>query len=189
MCSPAPLPRAHRIWSLIKQVCASIIRIDFCEFSNNIHLSRVGSGYYKTQYRTLPNDRADSGLKRSPSTSTSAKIGQRKMTIELEPGFPVVPSARTGEASRPPPRERSVRVRFPALRSMADATDAMAAISDAVASDAIRPGEAAELSRFVKASIRRSTLAGSFSGSWLLRQNSSDDTASRHRRHSRLRLP
>ena len=103
------------------------------------------------------------------------------MTIELEPGFPVVPSARTGEASRPPPRERSVRVRFPALRSMADATDAMAAISDAVASDAIRPGEAAELSRFVKASIRRSTLAGSFSGSWLLRQNSSDDTASRHR--------
>jgi len=58
------------------------------------------------------------------------------------------------KARRPPPRERSVHVQFPALRSMADATDAMAAISDAVASGAITPGEAAELSRFVEASIK-----------------------------------
>ena len=57
------------------------------------------------------------------------------------------------KARRPPPRERSVRVPCPALRSLADATDAMAAISDAVASGAITPGEAAELSRFVEASI------------------------------------
>src|SRR6516162_10192291 len=58
------------------------------------------------------------------------------------------------KARRPPPRERSVRVRFPALRSMADATDAMAAISDAVASGAITPGEAAVLSRLVETSIK-----------------------------------
>ena len=58
------------------------------------------------------------------------------------------------KARRPPPRERSVHVQFPALRSMADATDAMAAISDAVASGAITPGEAAELSRFVEAYIK-----------------------------------
>ena len=58
------------------------------------------------------------------------------------------------KARRPPPRQRSVRVPFPALRSMADATDAMAAISDAVASGAITPGEAAELSRFVEAYIK-----------------------------------
>jgi hypothetical protein len=58
------------------------------------------------------------------------------------------------KARRPPPRERSVRVPFRALSSAADATDAMAAISDAVASGAITPGEAAELSRFVEASIK-----------------------------------
>ena len=58
------------------------------------------------------------------------------------------------KARRPPPRERSVRVPFPALRSMADATDAMAAISDAIASGAISPGEAAELSRFIEAYIK-----------------------------------
>ena len=58
------------------------------------------------------------------------------------------------KAHRPPPRQRSVHVQFPALRSMADATDAMAAISDAVASGAITPGEAAELSRFVEAYIK-----------------------------------
>jgi hypothetical protein len=58
------------------------------------------------------------------------------------------------KAGRPPPRERSVRVQFPALRSTADATDAMAAISDAVASGAITSGEAAVLSRFVEASIK-----------------------------------
>jgi len=58
------------------------------------------------------------------------------------------------KARRPPPRQRSVRVPFPALRSMADVTDAMAAISDAVASGAITPGEAAELSRFVEAYIK-----------------------------------
>jgi hypothetical protein len=57
-------------------------------------------------------------------------------------------------ARRPPPRERSVRVQFPTLHSIADATDAMAAISDAVASGAITPGEAAELSRFVEAYIK-----------------------------------
>ena len=58
------------------------------------------------------------------------------------------------KARRPPPRERSVHVKFPALRSVADATDAMAAISEAVASGAITPGEAAELSRFVEAYIK-----------------------------------
>ena len=58
------------------------------------------------------------------------------------------------KARRPPPRERSVRVPFPALRSVADATDAMAEISEAVASGAITPGEAAELSRFVEAYIK-----------------------------------
>ena len=58
------------------------------------------------------------------------------------------------KARRPPPRERSVRVRFPTLRSMTDATDAIAAISDAVASGAITPGEAAVLSRLVETSIK-----------------------------------
>src|ERR1700757_4037730 len=38
------------------------------------------------------------------------------------------------KARRPPPRQRSVHIQFPALRSIADATDAMGAISDAVAS-------------------------------------------------------
>jgi hypothetical protein len=47
-----------------------------------------------------------------------------------------------------------VHVQFPALRSVADATDAMAAISDAVASGVITPSEAAELSRFVEAYIK-----------------------------------
>jgi hypothetical protein len=55
---------------------------------------------------------------------------------------------------RPPPRERSVRFRLPALRSTADAADAMAAIADAVASGVITPSEAAELSRLVDAYTR-----------------------------------
>jgi hypothetical protein len=58
------------------------------------------------------------------------------------------------KARRPPPRQRSVHIQFPALRSIADATDAMGAISNAVASGAITPGEAAELSRFVEAYIK-----------------------------------
>jgi hypothetical protein len=74
---------------LIKQVCASIVTIDFCEFANNIHLSRVAGRCYNTQYRMLLDDGAHSDLKRSASTSTSAKIGQRKITVELEPGFAV----------------------------------------------------------------------------------------------------
>jgi hypothetical protein len=64
------------------------------------------------------------------------------------------------KARRPPPRERSVRVLFPALRSVADATDAMAEISEAVASGAITPGEAAELSRFVEAYIKAVDVGG-----------------------------
>ena len=57
-------------------------------------------------------------------------------------------------ARRPPPRERSVRFRLPALRSTADAADAVAAIAAAVASGEITPGEAAELSRLVDNYIR-----------------------------------
>jgi len=57
-------------------------------------------------------------------------------------------------ARRPPPRERSVRFQLPALRSTADAADAVAAIAAAVASGAITPGEAAELSRLVDNYIR-----------------------------------
>ena len=57
-------------------------------------------------------------------------------------------------ARRPPPRERSVRFQLPALRSTADAADAMAAIAAAVASGVLTPGEAAELSRLVDAYTR-----------------------------------
>ena len=57
-------------------------------------------------------------------------------------------------ARRPPPRERSVRFQLPELRSTADAADAVAAIAAAVASGAITPGEAAELSRLVDNYIR-----------------------------------
>jgi len=57
-------------------------------------------------------------------------------------------------ARRPPPRERSVRFQLPTLRSTADAADAVAAIAAAVASGAITPGEAAELSRLVDNYIR-----------------------------------
>jgi hypothetical protein len=57
-------------------------------------------------------------------------------------------------ARRPPPRERSVRFQLPALRSTADAAEAVAAIAAAVAPGAITPGEAAELSRLVDNYIR-----------------------------------
>jgi hypothetical protein len=57
-------------------------------------------------------------------------------------------------ARRPPPRQRSVRFELPPLRSTADAAGAMAAIATAVASGAITPGEAAELSRLVDAYTR-----------------------------------
>jgi hypothetical protein len=71
MCSPASLLR-------IKHAYAPVIAIIyFCEFANNIHLSRVVGRCYKTQYRMLLNDRAHSGLKRSLSTSASAKIGRQ----------------------------------------------------------------------------------------------------------------
>ena len=52
---------------------------------------------------------------------------------------------------RPPQRERSVHFQLPALRSTADAADAMVAIAAAVASGAITPGEATEFSRLVDA--------------------------------------
>lgn len=59
---------------------------------------------------------------------------------------------------RPPQRERSVHFQLPALRSTADAADAMAAIAAAVAS--ITPGEAAEFSRLVDAYIKASDTYG-----------------------------
>jgi hypothetical protein len=55
------------------------------------------------------------------------------------------------KARRPPQRERSVHFQLPALRSTADAADAMVAIAAAVASGAITPGEATEFSRLVDA--------------------------------------
>src|SRR6266550_2410017 len=58
------------------------------------------------------------------------------------------------KAHRPPRRERSVRFRLPALRSAADAAGAMAAITAAVATGEITPGEAAELSKLVEAYVK-----------------------------------
>ena len=58
------------------------------------------------------------------------------------------------KAHRPPRRERSVRFALPALRSPADAAGAMAAITAAVASGEITPGEAAELSKLVEAYVK-----------------------------------
>jgi hypothetical protein len=54
---------------------------------------------------------------------------------------------------RPPRRERSVRFVLPALRSAADAPNAMAAIAAAVGTGEITPSEAAELARLVEAYI------------------------------------
>jgi hypothetical protein len=65
------------------------------------------------------------------------------------------------KARRPPPRERSLRFQLPALRSMADAADAMAFIAAAVAAGTITPSEAAELSRLVE-SCMRAIEAGDF---------------------------
>src|SRR4029077_10140079 len=58
------------------------------------------------------------------------------------------------KAHRPPRRERSVRFQLPALRSAADAANAMASITAAVAAGEITPGEAAELSRLVEAYVK-----------------------------------
>jgi hypothetical protein len=57
------------------------------------------------------------------------------------------------KAHRPPRRERSVRFQVPALRSVADAASAMAAITAGVASGDVTPGEAAELSKLVAAFV------------------------------------
>jgi hypothetical protein len=58
------------------------------------------------------------------------------------------------KAHRPPRRERSVRFQLPALQSAADAPGAMASIAPAVATGAIIPSEAAELSRLVEGYIK-----------------------------------
>jgi hypothetical protein len=58
------------------------------------------------------------------------------------------------KAHRPPRRERSVRFQLPALQSAADAPGAMASIAAAVATGAITPSEAAELSRLVEGYIK-----------------------------------
>jgi hypothetical protein len=58
------------------------------------------------------------------------------------------------KAHRPPPRERSVRFRLPALQSAADAAGAMAAITAGVAAGEVTPGEGAELSKLVEAYVR-----------------------------------
>ena len=73
--SSPPRRRCCESCLIIKQVYASIVTIDFCEFANKIHLSRVAGRCYKTQYRMLLDDRAHSGLKRSPSTSP---VGQNR---------------------------------------------------------------------------------------------------------------
>jgi hypothetical protein len=63
------------------------------------------------------------------------------------------------KAHRPPRRERSVRLQLPALKSAGDAVGAMAAIAAGVASGAVTPCEAAELSKLVEAFV--ATLAAS----------------------------
>jgi hypothetical protein len=57
-------------------------------------------------------------------------------------------------AHRLPWRERSVRFQLPALRSVADAASAMAALTAAVAIGEVTPSEAAELSQLVEAYIK-----------------------------------
>jgi hypothetical protein len=57
-------------------------------------------------------------------------------------------------AHRPPRRERSVRFQLPALGTAADAAQAMAVITAAVAAGDLTPGEAAELSRLVEAYVK-----------------------------------
>src|SRR5579885_3459071 len=54
----------------------------------------------------------------------------------------------------PPRRERPVNFTLPGLREPADAVDAMAAITGAVSTAEITPGEAAELARLVEAFVR-----------------------------------
>ena len=55
---------------------------------------------------------------------------------------------------RPPRRERSVRFQLPALQSAAHAASAMAALTAAVATGEVSPGEAAELSKLVEAYVK-----------------------------------
>jgi len=58
------------------------------------------------------------------------------------------------KAHRPLRRERSVRFQMPALQSAADAPAAMASIAAAVATGAITPSEAADLSKLVETFIQ-----------------------------------
>ena len=58
------------------------------------------------------------------------------------------------KAHGPPRRERLARCPLPALHSAADAPGAMASIAAAVATGAITPSEAAELSRLVETYIK-----------------------------------
>jgi len=58
------------------------------------------------------------------------------------------------KAHRPARRERSVRFSLPALRTAADAIGAMAAMTAAVATGEITPGEAAELSKLIEAYVK-----------------------------------
>ena len=54
----------------------------------------------------------------------------------------------------PPRRERPVRFKLPPLQSAADAAEAMAAITAAVAAADLTPGEAAELSKLVEVYVK-----------------------------------
>jgi hypothetical protein len=54
---------------------------------------------------------------------------------------------------RPPRREKPLRFQLPVLQSAADAAGAMAAITAGVAAGEVTPGEAAELSKLVRAYV------------------------------------
>jgi hypothetical protein len=54
----------------------------------------------------------------------------------------------------PPRRDRPVRFALPTLNSAADATNALAAITSAVAYGELTPTEAAELSRVIEATVK-----------------------------------
>jgi hypothetical protein len=54
----------------------------------------------------------------------------------------------------PPRRERPVNFKLPRLQAPGDAAKAMAALTDAVATAEITPGEAAELAKLVEAFVR-----------------------------------
>jgi hypothetical protein len=54
----------------------------------------------------------------------------------------------------PPRRERPVRFKLPRLQTAPDAVGALAALTDAVATAEITPGEAAEFVKLVEAFVR-----------------------------------